>query len=76
MILALYVQSAHVAERYAEPALLWAIVPLVLFWQCHVWLATARGTMHDDPLVFAARDRVSQMIVLAAGVVMILAMFP
>jgi 4-hydroxybenzoate polyprenyltransferase len=76
MILALYVQSAEVAERYADPALLWAIVPLVLFWQCHVWLATARGTMHDDPLVFAARDRVSQAIVLAAGVVMTFAMFP
>ncbi len=76
MILALYVQSAEVAERYADPALLWAIVPLVLFWQCHVWLATARGTMHDDPLVFAARDRVSQVIVLAAGIVMIFAMFP
>jgi 4-hydroxybenzoate polyprenyltransferase len=76
MILALYVQSAEVAERYADPALLWAIVPLVLFWQCHVWLATARGNMHDDPLVFAARDRVSQLIVLAVGTVVIFAMFP
>ena len=44
---------------YAEPQVLWAVIPLVLFWQCRLWLSTARGYMHDDPIVYAAKDWVS-----------------
>ena len=73
MVLALYVQSNEVAERYANPAVLWAIVPLILFWQCRLWLATLRGQMHDDPLVFAARDWVSRAVLVATGMTVLLA---
>lgn len=59
VILALYVESATAAARYAAPWLIWGAVPLVLFWQCRLWLATSRGIMTDDPIVYAARDRVS-----------------
>jgi 4-hydroxybenzoate polyprenyltransferase/phosphoserine phosphatase len=58
-LLALYVQSDVVARQHANPRILWVIVPLMLFWQCHLWLATGRGSMHDDPIVYAARDWVS-----------------
>ena len=58
-VLALFVQSDSVIQRYANPQLLWAVVPLLLFWQCRLWLSTARGYMHDDPIVYAARDWVS-----------------
>jgi hypothetical protein len=34
-------------------------VPLVLLWNCRIWLATARGYMHHDPILYAARDRVT-----------------
>jgi 4-hydroxybenzoate polyprenyltransferase len=72
-VLALYVQSDSVAARYTHPELLWLIVPLVLFWQCRLWLSTARGYMHDDPIVYAARDRVSWLTAAAVSVVFILA---
>jgi hypothetical protein len=31
----------------------------MLFWQCRLWLSTARGYMHDDPILYSARDWVS-----------------
>ena len=34
----------------------------MLFWQCRIWLATARGRMHDDPIVYAAKDPTSWFI--------------
>lgn len=73
MILALYVQSHEVAVRYSHPRVLWLLVPLMLFWQCRVWLATARGTMHDDPLIYAANDWVSRAVVLGLVLIFFLA---
>jgi 4-hydroxybenzoate polyprenyltransferase/phosphoserine phosphatase len=73
LVLALFIQSEATAERYASPALLWGTVPLVLFWQCRVWLSTSRGYMHDDPIVYAARDWVSWLVALAAAALMVAA---
>ena len=69
-MLALFVQAESAAGRYDSPILLWGIVPLLLFWQCRLWLATARGQMHDDPIVFAARDRVSWLVAVLAVVLL------
>ena len=57
LVLALYVQHETTTGRFASPGLLWGIVPLILLWNCRMWLATARGSMHHDPILFAARDR-------------------
>ena len=62
MVLALYVQSELSPAVGRSPTLSWALVPLILFWQCRIWLATARGNMHDDPIIFAARDWVSWLV--------------
>jgi 4-hydroxybenzoate polyprenyltransferase len=59
VVLALFVASAAAANQYGSPELLWGTVPLILFWQCRLWLATARGYMLDDPIVYAVRDWVS-----------------
>jgi hypothetical protein len=72
LVLALYVQSDLIAPGNTDLEIYWAIVPLVLFWQCRVWLATARGAMHDDPIVYAARDWLSWVIAaIAVGIVTI-----
>jgi 4-hydroxybenzoate polyprenyltransferase/phosphoserine phosphatase len=73
MILALYVQSHEVAVRYSHPRVLWLLVPVMLFWQCRVWLVTARGAMHDDPLIYAANDWVSRAVVLGLVLIFFLA---
>jgi 4-hydroxybenzoate polyprenyltransferase/phosphoserine phosphatase len=65
VILALFVQEEAVSQHYASPVLLWLTVPLMLFWLCRIWLSTARGYMHDDPIVYAAKDWVSWLVSLA-----------
>lgn len=72
LVLSLYVQSDIASRSYASPSVLWAVIPLLLFWQCHLWLSTARGQMHDDPIVYALRDRVSWA-VLALLIVVVVA---
>ena len=59
LILGFYVDSIQAQIAYKNPSLLWGIVPLILFWQCRMWLSTVRGYMHDDPIVYAAKDKVS-----------------
>jgi 4-hydroxybenzoate polyprenyltransferase/phosphoserine phosphatase len=65
VVLALFVQSEGALHRYSSPGLLWGMVPLMLFWQCRLWLSTARGYMHADPIIYAARDWVSWVIAVA-----------
>jgi 4-hydroxybenzoate polyprenyltransferase len=73
IVLALFVQSEATAQHYASPNLLWFVVPLMLFWQCRMWLAGARGCMHHDPIIYAARDRVSWGIGAATALVLVAA---
>ncbi|MNF10050.1 hypothetical protein D3C80_2108750 [compost metagenome] len=54
---------------YSQPEVIWLACPLLLFWVTRVWILTQRGRMHDDPVVFAIRDRVSQMVGVLFGLV-------
>ena len=76
LVLALYVQSDLALGLNALDALYWAIVPLMLFWQCRLWLATSRGKMHDDPIVFAAKDPVSWVVCGAVFAIVAIAHLP
>jgi hypothetical protein len=69
VVLALFVGSTAASQNYRSPEMLWIIVPLILFWQCRLWLSTARGWMHDDPIVFAMRDWVSWLVAISVLVV-------
>ena len=62
MVLALYLNSAVAEANYRWPAALWAVAPCLLLWLCRLWLATARGEMHDDPIVYSTRDWVSWLV--------------
>jgi len=64
VVLALYLNSDAVVRLYRSPELIWAAVPILLYWISRIWMKAHRGEMHDDPLVFAMRDRVG----LLAGV--------
>ncbi len=70
LVFALYVSSDAVTRLYTHPERLWALVPLLLYWVSRVWLIAHRGNMHDDPIVFAIRDRASYgVLALAAACV-------
>ncbi|MYM91334.1 UbiA family prenyltransferase [Rugamonas sp. FT82W] len=69
LVLAFYIQDARTARLYAHPTLIWLACPLMLYWISRAWLIAHRGQMHDDPIVFAIKDRVSWLVgALLAGV--------
>ena len=59
LVLALYLNSDQVLKLYRSPQFMWCAVPVMLFWISWVWLKAHRGQMHDDPLLFAVRDKAS-----------------
>lgn len=71
LVLALYLNSDAVVKLYCAPELIWGAVPVMLFWVSWMWMQAHRGKMHDDPLVFAVKDRAS----LAAGAIFAAVMF-
>lgn len=69
LVVAMYIDSEVARATYRTPELLWALIPLLLFWLTRMWLLTDRGQMHDDPVAFAMTDRISQGVgVLGAGI--------
>lgn len=74
LILALYTQSEIVPNMYVSPEWLWFAPPLMLYWTARLWMKTVRGEMHDDPVVFAARDWQSLTVAGLMGVCFLLAM--
>jgi len=73
VVLALFVQAEATAERYASPSILWGLVPLMLFWQFRLWLATTRGNMRDDPITYAAGDWVTWLVGVASLIILVAA---
>jgi 4-hydroxybenzoate polyprenyltransferase len=75
LVMALYVRSPeiNIQQLYQNPMLLLLMCPLLMFWVSRVWLLAHRGQMHDDPVVFALKDRVSYVIGALALVVLWLA---
>jgi len=59
LVLALYINGESVALLYSRPQMMWLTVPILLYWITRVWIKTHRGLMHDDPVLFALKDRVS-----------------
>ena len=59
LVFALYIQGYTTVYMYHTPSILWLACLLLLFWISRMWLIAHRGDMHDDPIVFALKDRVS-----------------
>jgi len=59
LVLAFYLHGETVITLYAQPQLIWFAIPLMLFWVSRVWMKAHRGEMHDDPIVFAIKDKAS-----------------
>ncbi len=57
MVVALYISSPAVTILYPSPAILWLICPVLVYWVTRLWFLAHRGVLHDDPVVFALKDR-------------------
>jgi 4-hydroxybenzoate polyprenyltransferase/phosphoserine phosphatase len=72
VVLALYLNSEAVLELYRRPEAVWGTVPILLFWISWIWMQAHRGDMHDDPVVFAVKDRASRLAGLAFGAALVI----
>jgi 4-hydroxybenzoate polyprenyltransferase/phosphoserine phosphatase len=68
LLLSLYLHDQQMLSRYDNPTWLWVLIPVFLFWTMRIWLKAIRGVLHDDPVVFAARDWVSRLAVAIGAV--------
>lgn len=59
MVFALYIENGLSNSVYRQPDLPWIALGVLTFWLCRIWLVTYRGQMHEDPIIFAIKDRVS-----------------
>jgi 4-hydroxybenzoate polyprenyltransferase len=62
LVLALYINSPESTQLYRHPKVLWLLCPMLLYWMSWVWVAAHRGRMNDDPIVFAATDGQSRLV--------------
>jgi 4-hydroxybenzoate polyprenyltransferase len=70
LVFALYIHSPEVHPLYRHPQWLWLLDPILAYGVLRLWLAGSRGTMHDDPIIFAAKDP-AMYILGAIGVLLI-----
>ncbi len=56
LIFSLYINSPETNQMYQNTIWLWLIPPLLLYWISRMWMKAHRGQVDDDPVVFAAKD--------------------
>ena len=71
LVFVLYINSPEVLALYNNPQIIWLCIPILIYWQSWMWLTAHRGQMHDDPIIFAVKDRHS----LISGILFILVLF-
>jgi len=64
LVMMLYLNAPDVLSKYSSPFLLWGACLVLLYWVARMVLLAHRGKMDDDPVVYATRDRVSQIAIL------------
>lgn len=69
LVLAMYIQDPKTAHLYNHPQFIWLACPLLLYWISRTWIIAHRGHMHDDPIIFAIRDRTSLLVIALCGLV-------
>lgn len=74
LVLALYLQAESALTHYRTPEFIWGAVPILMFWISWIWLKANRGCMHDDPLIFAVKDKASWAVLFGIAVSFVAAM--
>jgi 4-hydroxybenzoate polyprenyltransferase len=57
LVTALYIDSQAGQRLYTHIEFLWCLVGLMLLGTGRLWVVSGRGEMHDDPIVFIAKDK-------------------
>lgn len=67
LVFALYINSPETRANYTQPLWLWLVPPLLLYWISRIWMKVRRGEVDDDPVVFAARDWQSLLLLILSA---------
>ena len=73
LVLALYLNSSDVHALYRYPHALWMLFGLLLYWVSRAWMVAFRGEMHDDPIVYAVKNRLSLLVIFLCVVTVVVA---
>lgn len=75
LTLALYINAVPHPDLYARVEYLWLECPLLLYWIGRIWMAAARETLTDDPIIFAVRDVGSRAVFVLALIPLAMALW-
>lgn len=75
VVFGLFISAAETQVRYGMPDMLWLVAITLIYWLGRLWIKTSRGEMHDDPVVYAIKDRGSRVTIFSMVVVMLAAHF-
>jgi 4-hydroxybenzoate polyprenyltransferase len=73
LVLALYINSPEIRALYTNPQMMWPTCLIMLYWISRAWIVAHRGNMHDDPIVFAIKDKTSLVCGALVGAFMVMA---
>lgn len=73
LVFMFYISTPDITQLYSRPFLLWLISPLLLFLLWRIWSFAREGKLDEDPIQFAATDRLSQLVVALCGLILWLA---
>jgi 4-hydroxybenzoate polyprenyltransferase len=75
VVFGLFISAPETQGRYATPNFLWLVAIGLIYWLARLWIKTSRGEMHDDPVVYAIKDRGSRVTVFGMIIVVLMAYF-
>jgi 4-hydroxybenzoate polyprenyltransferase/phosphoserine phosphatase len=75
VVFGLFISAPETQAHYVSPQLLWLVAVGLIYWLSRLWIKTARGQMHDDPLIFAVRNRGSRIMITLMIFTMVVAHF-
>lgn len=75
VIFGLFISAPETKSRYVTPNMLWFVAIGLIYWLGRLWIKTSRGEMHDDPVIYAIKDRGSRLTIFAMLTVMLTAHF-
>lgn len=71
LVFALYINTDAITAYYPRFQVLWGICLVLVYWIMRIWFLAARDQMHDDPVLFAVKDKIS----IFAGVLVVACLF-
>ncbi len=73
LVFALYINSDSVTLLYRHPAVLWGILPLLLYYILRIWIVCGRGELDDDPILYTAKSPSTYIIAMLVVIIVVAA---